>query len=58
MVGRFVWTDERGDQMFGELQGEVDGDRQPDYRNVHRRDRTLLGRNGFVRVLVAICSRE
>ena len=23
MVGRFVWTDERGDQMFGELQGEV-----------------------------------
>ena len=46
MVGRAVWTDERGDQVFSELRGEGTAARQPDRRDVPRRHRALRGATG------------
>ena len=48
LVGRSVWTDERGDQVFSELKGEGTATRKPHHRDdpgghrpVCRRDRLL-----------------
>ena len=47
MVGRAVWTDERGDKVFSELKGKG-RNRQPHRRHVPRRVRALRRGNGGV----------
>ena len=57
LVGRGVWTDEHGDQVFSELKGEGTAAEKPHRGDDPGRHGPVCRRDGFLRVLLAIRDR-